>query len=503
MLRNRKLLLLITSVITASTILSGCKAKTKTEPASISGEKQPPTKISILSIFYSQEPVPKDNAVLKELEKRTNTELDIQWVSSNAFEEKITAMSATGDLPDYTRINSFMGTQNVKMAREGAFWDITPYIKNYKNLMALDQDLWKYSKIDGKNYGIPKSNFIYGGTFINYRVDWLKNLGLKTPQTMDELYNVLKAYTKNDPDKNGKEDTIGLTMNKDHVYFLEDVFNESSGGWKLVNGKVEGTITMPGTRKALEWLQNAYKEGIIPKDLASMNGGQVNDLIRGNKAGAQINTMNESTTTEFNAKKIDPNAECWTLPYLIGGNGNKIYPKNSAYFGVFVIPKRTVKEDKLKKILEFADYGWSPEGAVLCKWGVENEHHTKDGDLYIKTEKGLKDPFGNLDNLFQPASKYGRAAGGTGVTKERYQKLTAVIDEQIKYGVDNISQNLISDTNILYGPDMGKQSNDLKIQVIMGHKTLADWDAYVNKLKNDPNYQKIVKEMDESYKKNK
>lgn len=43
------------------------------------------------------------------------------------------------------------------------------------------------------------------------RQDWLENLGLEMPTSLDELYDVLYAFTYNDPDGNGVDDTYGIT----------------------------------------------------------------------------------------------------------------------------------------------------------------------------------------------------------------------------------------------------------------------------------------------------
>ena len=36
------------------------------------------------------------------------------------------------------------------------------------------------------------------------RKDWLDELNLPEPATLDDYYNVLKAFTEQDPDGNGK-----------------------------------------------------------------------------------------------------------------------------------------------------------------------------------------------------------------------------------------------------------------------------------------------------------
>ncbi|MBO1722884.1 sugar ABC transporter substrate-binding protein, partial [Extibacter sp. GGCC_0201] len=43
------------------------------------------------------------------------------------------------------------------------------------------------------------------------RQDWLDNLGLYMPTTAEELLDVMRAFTFDDPDGNGKDDTYGFT----------------------------------------------------------------------------------------------------------------------------------------------------------------------------------------------------------------------------------------------------------------------------------------------------
>ena len=42
------------------------------------------------------------------------------------------------------------------------------------------------------------------------RQDWLDNLKLEVPTTIDELEEVMRAFTEDDPDGNGQDDTYGL-----------------------------------------------------------------------------------------------------------------------------------------------------------------------------------------------------------------------------------------------------------------------------------------------------
>src|SRR4051794_40216910 len=102
---KRGMLALIVMVATTLTLSACSGGGTK---GSGSGAQQAPgnaaeTKpldVSVLSIYYQKEPPSKDNAVLKEVEKRTNTNLNITWVAPNNFSEKVNVTLASGDLPD-------------------------------------------------------------------------------------------------------------------------------------------------------------------------------------------------------------------------------------------------------------------------------------------------------------------------------------------------------------------------------------------------------------------
>ena len=63
---------------------------------------------------------------------------------------------------------------------------------------------WEQVKTkDGQIYGVFTK--YQGGTMPIVRKDWLDELNLPEPATLDDYYNVLKAFTEQDPDGNGKK----------------------------------------------------------------------------------------------------------------------------------------------------------------------------------------------------------------------------------------------------------------------------------------------------------
>ena len=97
------------------------------------------------------------------------------------------------------------------------FWEVGPYLKDYPNLSKMNKLINKNASIDGKLYGIYREPPLSRQGIV-IRKDWLDNLGLKMPETVEDLYDIAKAFTEQDPDQNGKDDTIGLADRHDLTF---------------------------------------------------------------------------------------------------------------------------------------------------------------------------------------------------------------------------------------------------------------------------------------------
>ncbi|WNR42811.1 type 2 periplasmic-binding domain-containing protein [Paenibacillus roseipurpureus] len=495
-------------VLIAAVTLTACstskEATNTTTPAATSNE---PVKISIYTNQQGAQAVDPSNPLIQEIEKKTNAKLNITWVPVNTYNEKTKVMLASGDLSDLNLVTNVFDSQVVQMATSGAFWDITPYIKDYKNLSALPAVVWDNAKIKGKNYGIPRPRALEGIWGVHVRKDWLDKLGMKVPETMDEMYAVLKAFTEKDPDGNGKADTIGLTGQVDPdsmgLYgWVEDVFNNNFGYWKLVNNQITIAALEPSERKALEWLKKAYDEKVLTQDFAVIKNSQAREQYMGGKAGALGSALNPQWLYTDAMRKIDPKADSYPLPYLMTPEGNKFAGQDSGNFGMYVIPK-TVPQAKMKQILAFMDKALTDDVADLAAYGILDKHYTVKDGFKIATEQAktenIPDVTNNLLQIFQKYDKYQRAYYN-GIPKEFYDRSKKIIDDRSAFSKTNPAYGLISQTNLTSGPDLNKKILDMKIKVIMGKESLAAWDEFVAKTKADPTVQKIVQEMTEAYK---
>lgn len=491
------------TTLVAAMAVSACSSTGA--PADKPGENTAakPETISIITEFHTPEAPGPDNPVLKEFEKRTNTKLNILWTSPNSYSDKINLVLASGEMPDMVKLLDFKNSLMRQMVKQGAFWDLTPFIKDYPHLMEYPSEVWEKTKIDGKNYVIPSVRPLNGGAGLPIvRKDWLDKLNLKVPETLDELYNVMKAFATQDPDGNGKNDTIALVPRND-LGWAEGVLNHSNGKWKEQDGKLIDTTFEPGTRESLVWLNKVYKEGLMPADYAIMKESESEDLAKTGKAGMYPTTVEGVWRVQAEVIKTTPNADFLPLNYLSSPAG-KYSPATPGFNSVYLIPK-SVPESKVKRILALMDYGASEEGFTLACYGILGVHYTVDKDGFKMTnEQALKDSVSqsSFGKIFERYDKY-LWAYRTGMPKEVFERNKKTIDERDKVAVSDPSVVLSSDTWIKIGPDYTKKIDDLKTKIIMGQEPIEAWDTFVGKLKTDANYMKVIDEMNQAYQANK
>lgn len=147
---------------------------------------------------------------LKALETYTDENINVTWVPDSSYNDKFNIVMASGDLPQAIVIKD-KSAGFIKSVKAGAFWELSPYLKDYKNLSQADEKIVNNSSVNGEVYGIYRSRDLIRACMI-IRTDWLEKVGLDMPETLDDFYEVLKAFKEKDPDGNGKDDTYGMVV---------------------------------------------------------------------------------------------------------------------------------------------------------------------------------------------------------------------------------------------------------------------------------------------------
>lgn len=216
---------------------------------------------------------------------------------------------------------------------------------------SYDESVMGNVTFDGKLMALPETNISDGPQLLWLRKDWMDQLGLEDPRTLEDAEQIIMEFVTKDPGGNGPGKTIGLAceseicgeMGHNYEYHLDNMFaayNSYPQQWmkdeagNLVYGGVQ-----PETRKALARAREWYEKGILDKQFLTQTNNNIGDAIIEGKCGAFFgpwwapnNPLMEAVQKNLNAK--------WQ-PYLISNTpeGKTRYAQQNASTQYVVVRK--------------------------------------------------------------------------------------------------------------------------------------------------------------------
>lgn len=471
-----------------------------------SGEDDTGEKITInlMTRSYAGGGWPPNHPVIDELNKRLNIDLKIEWVPSANYQEKLNVMAASNNFPDVFYMTN---TEFVKWQAKNVFMDVKPELGKYPNIVKYiaEESLQHFNPKD-KYYGIP---FYYqeARDSLAIRKDWLDRLGLKMPETIDEFYEVAKAFALNDPDGNGKQDTVGFSMeiNPSGTFgfggtaaFLTASFGLANK-WKLdESGKlIPMQVQSEELKDFIGFMRKAYAEGVLDKDFPILKARDSLNKLEAGKAGiANVNPQQLFTETLPPLTKLDPKAELVQLMPPAGASGQR--GTSSLPTGDKIVINAKIDPQKQQRILKMLDYMLSDEGYDLIKHGIEGVHYKKISDTqYEQLEASVKDRqfllvgwfFKRFDPMFL-IYKW--------MDPQEVATIKSYFDNNEKVKIKNDGFGFVSETATKLGTTIDKKWMDAMVKVIAGQapmemidQAIAEWRASGGDA--------IIEEMNEAY----
>ncbi len=245
--------------------------------------------------------------------------------------------------------------------------------------------------IPGSTSGIEKEAVASKGWFI--RTDWLDNLGLKEPGTVDEMYNVLKAFRTQDPNGNGKMDEIPYFARQEGIRDLYQLFGAYYGWYVDENGTVKYGRTEDSFRNAVKEISKWYKENLIDPEIYT-RGQQAREQLLSNNTGGMTHDW-FSTTASYN--KYSETIPGFTFesilpPADVNGVVKELRSRSPLHGYGWGI-SRDNKNPELA--IKYFDFWMSEKGCDLNAFGIEGVHHEiVDGekkfvDSVLNAEEGV------------------------------------------------------------------------------------------------------------------
>lgn len=443
----------------------------------------------------------------QDYEKKTN--IHVQWdtVHTETLKEKRNLLLAGNDYPEMFYASAFSRSDLLKYGKQGAFIPlndlIDKYAPNFKAVMEKYPVIAKGITMPDRNiYGLPTiydpefKSVLYGTPWV--KQEWLDKLGLKQPETLDDFYNMLKAFKEKDPNGNGQKDEIawGAVGTAGIVNYLRGSFGLNNHGTSNINvdtdpetGNIRFIPTDERYKELLQFVNKLYKDGLLEQDIVSVKSTEVD--AKGMQGVLGVSDSVDPVAI-YNQKGYVG------LSVLKGPHGDQQY---NAYgsplgnIGMFVL---TDKAKHPEAMMRWMDYFYSDEGIKLFFMGWKDETYTEDANGNVDyTDEIKNNPKGlNLDQavgqyLIWPGGyypgfvkqEYFKGAEGLPTSVENAKKAEPhVLPQDQVWPPFNFTQEEQSELTTIQ-TDIETYVTEMRDKFITGKESFDNWDQYVAALK--------------------
>ncbi len=503
----KKVLSIIIVLSMILTILSGCTGKTNesdntpgTNPDKTAGDaasdSEKPVEITAV-LQLNPEIVLDDNPLIALIEEELNIKLKIEAPPQEGYGDRVKMLVSTGDMPDLVHYGAdIFATQ---WAEEGLLLDITDKLQAYPNLAAnitTEQFGDCVFLPDGKVYGVPRPNsYDKFGYVINKK--WLDAVGLEAPRTVEQFIEVCRAFTTQDPDGNGKDDTFGASLNAQqssidsgiwHLQndFLSMAYSISSWHWGMPDADGSAKLRPLKSRYPayMQQLRALYEEGIIDREFVTHNAEENYEKLAQNRVG--IAGASETSYITNLIEKYSMNADdfIYCPPLVLEENAKPVYAMPPSNWMAYYINAKSSPE-KQDAVLRLLDYANSEEGFVAMQLGIAGENYNTydiEKRAIERTPEQANAVRKVTSNMFAFANAYqGKSALQGGSTRELIDKWQSeagaaeAAAAKCYFGFTKMLDKI--GTNF---PDEVSALNSLEVRYITGEVPFDELQTFIN-----------------------
>jgi len=464
-----------------------------------------PISIKMVVGQHAGHPSFADLLVYQEYEKMTGIAVEWEMIPTNVLTEKKNLMLVSGEYPHAFHSARLTAQDLMLYGSQGIFIPLNDLIEehapNFRRLLEENPDLRRgITMPDGNIYAFPRVfdpefTSVLAGAKLWINTNWLQELNMENPETLDEFYAFLVAVKENDLNGNGEADEVPLVATGDAYLFhiFRGAFGLGNRGFAHEHvdldpqtGGLRFIPTSPEYKALLEFLHKIYAEGLLNQDLYTLTSAQLAAKAREGVYGAII------TTNPLTGYDTDYYEGALALE---GPFGDKLYANVKSALvdiGAFVI---TDTNPYPAETVRWVDYFYSDEGAKLFFMGIEGLTYQElpDGsldftDLIYNHPEGL--------TMLEAVSRYIPYRNGAypAIVKEAYFKgsegqpnAIAAAERLAPYYPEvvwapfpfNEEENDIMAT---IGTDIDTYVKEMRAKFVVGQESLDNWDNYVRTL---------------------
>ena len=371
----------------------------------------------------------------QKLQEVTGIDLNFIHPSGGSLAEKFNILMASNDFPDmiqYNWLNYPGGPQ--KAIDEGVIIDIYQYkdmAPNLINYLDSNEDVKRLAVTnEGALFSFP---FVRGDDSLcvswgmTLRKDWLDELNLEVPETIDEWEIVLRAFKE----KKGATAPLTITTGAFENSQFVGAYNTTMG-YYIGDNKVKYGLLEPGFKDFLMLMNRWYSEGLLDNNFALLDNTTIDaNILNGTSGAAGLSLGNG--IGRYMSSAPDDRFD------LIGAPSPVLNKGDVPEFGYLqtAVPPMTnsftvicADSEKIETAMEFLDFGYSEEGHMIYNFGIEGESYNMVDGYPKYTDKITKNEEGHSMNIM--LSQYTESyASGAFVQDKRYMEQYASLPQQL------------------------------------------------------------------------
>jgi len=527
-MRHGKLAVLLLVLLTVAMVASAKPAAEAPKPATPTAAPEAPytgklplapEKVTLRFATHkgtneAMAPPSNDLPVYQQLEKITNVHIEWETVSWKDYPTVMaTRVAAGSNLPDILNLDR-LGNY-AKLASDGVIIAQNELIEKYGYYV---KEFFKSNPAYKAMMTAPDGNiYCIENTVLDSHLSIMpminkyamQRVGLGMPTTVDEFYNLLKAFRDKDINKNGKADevpfaTIFTPNEPGYIFQLANAFDLEmtwGGGsdplwmFRVKNGKMECQLQLPEFKNFLTAINRLYAEGLINKDLTSANYDRMIEYVTSGQAGmvsywSTYAYLFGGASPDNQGDKDGAKASIFVpMTPLKSPSGAQYYTKRLGLNGDGMGITTKCAPEKRATAMKWIDYLFNgPEAMMTQQYGVEGLSYTKDSagaitkkapagmewSAYVTSIGGNQPPRAHQQLLAVWRSWMPQWLEDLDATYQKYYKDPSVVAIQFTQAE--------SDTLKAKVPDLATYVFESITKFILGQTPLSQFDAFAAEL---------------------
>lgn len=296
----------------------------------------------------------EDNAYTRYLNKMLNVQNENTYMErEDKYDEYVDVLVKDRIMPDVLVVSS-RETLN-ELVENDMVEDLTQVYEDCTSdrikemYQSYGKELLDSGTFDGKLLALPEAVIDHGPCFLWLRKDWMDELGLDEPETLEDAFSIIEAFQENRMGAEEGEEPVGLVCDTSLVgttsasYSMDpifDMFGANPQSWeKGEDGKiVYGSLT-EATKNALSYLHNLYERGILDENFALRAQNNLRDLVVDGKCGAFFGLWWTPNNPLMDECAKDPESD-WEPFYLTEKSVNEENVYNSFRNNKYVVVRK-------------------------------------------------------------------------------------------------------------------------------------------------------------------